>query len=171
LCFAAAEDLKFCVASDSNYFQLAISLGCHAEGVTDGILIGPVLLGGALADYRDIPAVLIVRVSKGVAAQNADSHHIEVLRRYDTVARAECGGVGWSRCAVNDHRIATIADVTQRNGVGMAHGDHPGQLMKAGSDLPRQSASLRVFHSDLSAIEGHVEDMIGLESKIHGLHG
>ena len=41
---------NFHVARDSHHFEHVRLLAYHAEGTTDGVLIGPVLLGQALAD-------------------------------------------------------------------------------------------------------------------------
>ena len=60
---APTVDLKLRVASDSNDFQPAIFLACHAEGVADCILLWPELPGRAVADDRHVSAVLIVRAS------------------------------------------------------------------------------------------------------------
>ena len=77
--FAAVEWRKFHVTSDSNHFEPASFLMFQADGLSDGILIGPVLSGHAFADHCDVSAVIIVRILKATPAQDFDA----VVRQLD----------------------------------------------------------------------------------------
>src|SRR6202453_4035628 len=86
LLFGAAKDLELRIIGDTDDLQLAVLFAFHAEDVADGILVGPELLRGALADDGYVGAVFIVRFSKRPAAEEIDTHHGEVLKRDDVVS-------------------------------------------------------------------------------------
>ena len=96
---------------------------------------------------------------------------LEIFGRDHVVARAERGGIGGRGAAIDDQRIAAVAQVAQRHGAGVAYRFNAGDLMQARVDAVGEVAGLRSGHPDLVGIGGEVEHVIRLEAKVHGLHG
>src|ERR1700722_7728226 len=68
----AGEELKLGVARNPHYFHIAVFPASQVEGAAQGVLAGPEVFRCALADDGHMSAVIVVRGSKGAAAQNAD---------------------------------------------------------------------------------------------------
>ena len=95
---------------------------------------------------------------------------LKVFRRNDVVACVQIIRIGGNRGAINDHPVAAIAEVAQRNGACVAHGVHPGELMETGGDGGRQVAGFGIGHPDLMGVDGEIHHVVRLETEIHGLH-